>query len=267
MGLQTVTNDRTYISPSILTYHKLEHQEFHYFFIRPKTLTSLALLLCILNFLARSDFLADVSAHLQAPTEKVIGTLKTRGAVLGTVFAFVCFATIHFPNTIMIRPHPIFWRALMGLFTIYAMMITYIFLLPVEEARLALRYFDPELGRPLKEISYAEDCRFYTPENPDSKFTNFSLAFWDVHTLAHFLGWFGKMLIMRDWYVVWICSAGFEWLEITFRYWLPNFWECWWDHLLLDLFGMNLAGILIGAYVLKQFGVSKIDWLRGREIV
>lgn len=84
--------------------------------------------------------------------------------------------------------------------------------------------------------------------------------------MAHFLGWMGKMLIMRDWYVAWICSFGFEWLELTFRHWLPNFRECWWDSLLMDLFGCNLIGIILGAYILKHFGVSKIDWLRGKEI-
>lgn len=34
----------------------------------------------------------------------------------------------------------------------------------------------------------------------------------------------------------------------------------------MDLFGCNLIGIVLGAYILKYFGVSKIDWLRGREV-
>lgn len=73
------------------------------------------------------------------------------------------------------------------------------------------------------------------------------------------------MLIMRDWYVAWTCSAVFELLELTFRYWLPNFYECWWDTLLLDLFGCNFIGILLGSYTLKYFGVSKINWVKGPE--
>ncbi len=70
------------------------------------------------------------------------------------------------------------------------------------------------------------------------------------------------MLIMRDWYVAWICSSVFELLELTFRYWLPNFYECWWDTLILDLFGCNLIGIILGHYTLKWFGVSKISWVK-----
>ena len=66
---------------------------------------------------------------------------------------------------------------------------------------------------------------------------------------------------MRDWYVAWACSIGFEICEITFRHWLPNFWECWWDHLLLDLFGCNLIGIILGHYTLKYFGSTRINWV------
>jgi phosphatidylserine synthase 2 len=165
----------------------------------------------------------------------------------------------------MVRPHPIFWRALLGLFSLYGMFMTYLFLMPVDEVRKILQFFDPKLGKPLPEMSYAEDCRLYTPENPNSKFANLYLAIWDVHFIAHFAGWLGKMLIMRDWYVAWICSAGFEWLELTFRYWLPNFYECWWDSLILDLLGCNLLGILAGAWILKYFGVSKINWLKGAK--
>jgi len=166
----------------------------------------------------------------------------------------------------MVRPHPLFWRAMMGLFTVYAFGLTYLFLLPIDEVRESLKFFDPSLGEPLNEASYGEDCRFFTPENPDSYFANIMGAIFDVHFIAHFLGWLGKMLIMRDWYVAWICSFGFEFLELTFRHWLPNFYECWWDSLLLDLFGCNLLGIIAGNMILKYMAVSKIDWLRGKEI-
>jgi len=52
------------MSPSILAFHKLEHKEFHPFFIKPKTLTSLGLLLLILNLLARSDLLSSLAIEL-----------------------------------------------------------------------------------------------------------------------------------------------------------------------------------------------------------
>ena len=93
--------------------------------------------------------------------------------------------------------------------------------------------------------SYAEDCRIYTPENPVSKFYNVSSAL-DVFVSAHFVGWTVKMLITRDFKVTMFQSVFFEILEITFRHWLNNFWECWWDHIILDIIICNTGGILFG---------------------
>ena len=173
----------------------------------------------------------------------------------------IVIGAIHLPNTIMTRPHVIIWRAVMACFIMYAMFMTYLLLLPVDQARQTLRIFDDNLGKPLPERSYADDCRLFTPEHPTSYFANFSDAVFDVHFVAHFVGWWGKMMIMRDWYLAWACSIGFEICEITFRHWLPNFYECWWDHLFLDLFGCNLIGIILGHYTIKYFGSSRLRWI------
>jgi hypothetical protein len=91
--------------------------------------------------------------------------------------------------------------------------------------------------------------------------------------LAHFLGWVAKSTMFRSWIVSLFqvrlgvptsvlkplptsrldsptsATAGtdlqsilFELIEFTFDNWLPNFAECWWDHLLLDVLGCNLLG-------------------------
>ena len=52
----------------------------------------------------------------------------------------------------------------------------------------------------------------------------------DLFVLAHFFGWLIKAMVIRDWRLLWVLSILFEWMEITFRHILPNFWECWWDH-------------------------------------
>jgi len=70
------------------------------------------------------------------------------------------------------------------------------------------------------------------------------------------------MVFMRDWYIAWICSILFECCELTFRHWLPNFYECWWDHIFLDLFGCNLVGMIIGHYFLKYFSIPRFGWVR-----
>lgn len=117
------------------------------------------------------------------------------------------------------------------------------------------------MGEPLPERSYADDCRLYTPEDPESAFRNLFDAAFDVHFVAHLIGWVCKVLIIRDIKICWITSVVFELTELTFRHWLPNFYECWWDHLLLDVFGCNMLGIIIGAFILRFMEVKKLHWV------
>ena len=142
----------------------------------------------------------------------------------------IVFAANCFPDTIKLRPFPAFWRGLLGVLLCYASFMTLVLALPANEARTIFKLFDSNLGKPLDERSYADDCRVYTPENPESNFLNIKEAVFDVHFVAHLAGWWFKMLIIRDYYCAWIISASFELVEISLRHMLPNFWECWWDH-------------------------------------
>lgn len=119
--------------------------------------------------------------------------------------------------------------------------------------------FDKDLGKPLPERSYADDCRVYTPENSESKFYNIANSV-DVFVAAHFMGWTIKTWIFRNNVVAWIASIMFEIFEWTMEVWLENFKECWWDHLLLDMFGCNLIGMLIGIYTINKFNMRKYHW-------
>ena len=39
-----------------------------------------------------------------------------------------------------------------------------------------------------------------------------------------------QMLMIRDYWVCWVISIMFEVLEYSLEHQLPNFAECWWDH-------------------------------------
>ena len=96
------------------------------------------------------------------------------------------------------------------------------------DARLLLRHVDPELGKPLEEKSYGGNCLLYDPDHPDP-FHNI----WDKLDLfvpMHFFGWWLKTMILRDWWLCSVVSIMFEILEYTLEHQLPNFSECWWDH-------------------------------------
>lgn len=47
---------------------------------------------------------------------------------------------------------------------------------------------------------------------------------------AHLFGWWIKTLIVRDYWLTFLLSILFEILEYSLQHQLPNFSECWWDH-------------------------------------
>jgi phosphatidylserine synthase 2 len=80
--------------------------------------------------------------------------------------SFIAFASVQYPDTLIKRPHPVFWRILLGALTLYILFMVYVLFQPLNDARKIFKFFDSRLGQPLPEKSYAEDCRLYTPENP-----------------------------------------------------------------------------------------------------
>jgi len=149
----------------------------------------------------------------------------------------------------------------MGILLSYSTFMTLVLILPRDEARWIFKIFHPSQGNPLPEKNYADDCRVFTPENPVSQYFNIYENVYDVHFVAHLAGWWFKMMIIRDAKIAWVISFSFELIEISFRHWLPNFWECWWDHMFLDLFGCNMFGIFLGSLTIKYIGVSRINWV------
>lgn len=65
----------------------------------------------------------------------------------------------------------------------------------------------------------------------------------DLFVVAHTLGWFGKALILRDYWFCWIISIAFELCEYSLQHQLNNFAECWWDHVCICLY--DIPNILI----------------------
>jgi len=60
-------------------------------------------------------------------------------------------------------------------------------------ARQALRYFDRDLGQVVTHKDFGENCDF-TYENVKNQAL-------EIFSLAHAVGWFGKALILRDWWL------------------------------------------------------------------
>jgi phosphatidylserine synthase 2 len=246
VGMQTIMTTKEYLIPSVAVQHNLESEEYPKFIAIPHSLTGLAVLCAILYYFSRTSF-----------TSMDEGLKRGFSGVIITVMAFGC---LYLPDSVLRRPHPIFWRAVTSAAILYLCFATFILFLDRDNARQFLSYFDKSLGKPLPEKSYAENCSLCQPEFPYLKLDNFFDSI-DVYVTAHLCGWFVKMLIIRDVKLCWILSILFELLEITFRHWLPNFWECWWDHVILDVFGMNALGIWLGSITCNYFEMKNYNWI------
>jgi len=83
--------------------------------------------------------------------------------------------------------------------------------------------------------------------------------------LAHILGWWGKMWIIRDWHMCVIYSVSFEIAELSLVWLIPEFQECWWDSIFMDALGANLIGMFMGRISLQYLECKDYDWNPGDQ--
>uniref|UniRef100_A0A804MQA4 CDP-diacylglycerol--serine O-phosphatidyltransferase n=1 Tax=Zea mays TaxID=4577 RepID=A0A804MQA4_MAIZE len=166
-----------------------------------------------------------------------------------------------FCHRILIRPHPAVWRLVHGLAVVYLVALTFLLFQNRDDARQFMKLLHPDLGVELPERSYGADCRLYVPENPKNKFINIYETLFDEFVVAHILGWFGKAVMIRNQLLLWVLSIGFELMELTFRHMLPNFNECWWDSIILDILICNWFGIWAGMHTVRYFDGKTYEWV------
>jgi hypothetical protein len=74
--------------------------------------------------------------------------------------AFLSFSMIQFRDGPYVRPHPAFWRIILGINLLYELALVFLLFQDLPNARLMMKALDPSLGVPLAEKSYADDCSF-----------------------------------------------------------------------------------------------------------
>ena len=53
-----------------------------------------------------------------------------------------------------------FWRLVLGINLLYDLALVFLLFQDLGSARAMMKYLDPNLGKPLPEKSYAENCEF-----------------------------------------------------------------------------------------------------------
>lgn len=61
--------------------------------------------------------------------------------------------------------------------------------------------------------------------------------------------------------ILWAISAMWEITEVQFAHLLPNFVECWWDALILDVIICNGIGIWVGLRICKLMEMREFKWV------
>ncbi|KAG2174799.1 hypothetical protein INT43_005861 [Umbelopsis isabellina] len=206
--------------------------------LRPRTLSALMILLSCLLYVAVTPDIDSTETNVKL-------------GITAAVACFVFIGMLQFRDGPFVRPHVVFWRAVLSLSVLYQMALVFFLFLNKHQARQMLKFVYPELGVALPDRSYAEGC--------DLTLDNFKNQI-DIFVLAHILGWYAKALILRDYWFCWILSIMFEVMEYSLQHQLANFAECWWDHWILDVLICNWAGIYLGMKTCQYFEVKHYSW-------
>ncbi|KAG6391658.1 hypothetical protein SASPL_149415 [Salvia splendens] len=220
---------------------------------KPRTITLLLIGAC---------FLVWVSGALDPESSSEGDSIMSvKRGVWAMIAVYLAYSLLQAPSTVLIRPHPAFWRLVHGMAVIYLVALTFLLFQRRDDARQFMKFLHPDLSVELPERSYGVDCRIYVPENPSSRFKNVYDTLFDVFVVAHILGWWGKAIMIRNQPLLWVLSIGFESLELTFRHMLPNFNECWWDSIILDILICNWFGIWAGMRTVRYFDGKTYEWV------
>jgi phosphatidylserine synthase 2 len=74
------------------------------------------------------------------------------------------FSCVQFRDGPFIRPHPALWRVALGINLLYELALVFLLFQDLGSARKMMTLIDSNLGVPLPEKNYAENCDF-TPTN------------------------------------------------------------------------------------------------------
>ncbi|KAL0217355.1 hypothetical protein RCL1_007936 [Eukaryota sp. TZLM3-RCL] len=221
-------------------------------FSRPHTLFALFLSICLLSF---------TTFYLRIDTKY---TSFQHGIIASCCF-FLIYSAFQLRDSVFQRPHPVMWRVIKGLSLLYLLLLIFLLYQPIDWSRQFMTFFDSSTGIPLEERSYAVDCRVYTPGHPDGPFANVASAVKDEFVMAHIIGWYVKMIMIRDFWLANLLSVLFEFAEFTFQHILENFKECWFDHWILDVLCCNLLGIWLGSITCEYLSFPQQCWFDGKE--
>ncbi|VDO41489.1 unnamed protein product [Brugia timori] len=217
------------------------------FFYKPRTVTVLVIIcaLLVIPAFSRND---DSSA------------INVYAGITAAVVLFLVVSGLTFPNGPFIRPHPVFWRIIFGMSVLYILMLQFALFQNFRDIKDVLKWLDPKglSKEKLDEKAYAVNCSDITLER--------LWGYMDIFAIGHFVGWAMKALLIRHSIICWYISIAWELTEVLFAHLLPNFQECWWDAIILDILLCNGLGIWFGIWLSNFFEMRQFHWESIKDI-
>lgn len=181
----------------------------------------------------------------------------THGVMWAAAAIVIWFSGAFIRGSRMIHGGSVFWGIVTGFGLLYVAALAAALTQPLSSLQDVALWLDPVYakgpkGAALPEQSYGAACAV-TWANVKTHC--------DIFVLAHVLGWVGKAMMFRDATVSIALSFLFEFMEYSFEYLLPNFYECWWDHWILDFVICNGLGILVGHAIMSMTQLREYNWL------
>ena len=217
-------------------------------FYKPHTLSLLAV--CIIGVLYTA-FTRDSESSLQ---ENIWSGLCC------VVLFFLIISCLAFPNGPFTRPHPIVWRIVFGASVLYLMGLLFLLFQNYTTVKGIMYWFYPDLKdfHIDMEKEYGSNCSDISWDRVKGHL--------DVFAWGHFLGWTLKAVLIRHYGICWAISVMWEITEIVFAHLLPNFVECWWDALILDVLICNGVGIWLGMKICDILEMRTYSWESVKDI-
>lgn len=217
------------------------------FFYKPHTIT----LLAVSAFGVMSFAFVRNEASLQD---------NIWAGMLCVVFFFLIISVLAFPNGPFTRPHPAVWRILFGISVLYLLTLQFFMFQNYKTIMGIFYWLDPKL----KDFHINMDKEYGV--NCSDVSVDRVWGHVDVFAWGHFLGWMFKAILIRHMGILWAISIMWEITEIAFAHLLPNFVECWWDALILDVLLCNGFGIWCGLKICRILEMREYKWASIRDI-
>ncbi|CAN7998923.1 unnamed protein product [Ixodes hexagonus] len=217
------------------------------FFYKPHTITLLTVSIVVLLYFAFTRDDAQLEQNIWS-------------GICCVAFFFLIISVLAFPNGPFTRPHPAVWRIVFGLSVLYLMGLLFLLFQNYANIKSIMYWFYPELRNFSidSEKEYAVNCSDVSLERLWSHM--------DVFAFGHFFGWAMKAMLVRHYGICWTISVTWEITEVAFAHLLPNFKECWWDALVLDVLLCNGLGIFFGMLICDKLEMRSYKWESIKDI-